>query len=209
MTLRKCCVAMVVALTVVVSGCGADEESAESTTSTTPVWDVSSPPENVVWVDVHGLAIPTSLVSGPKNSMGVAASSYEHSPQGAVLAAIGTSMRLSVATDAEWPEVISRSVAPGPARDEWTLARAQVSVTGVDESFIPAIEGYEITKYSDQEAFVDVFSSYPDSSLTKTTMMVVWADGDWKYVLPEDAKLDSPVAEIQILPEKIVELSKT
>lgn len=194
-----------------VSGCGSDDAPPvnASATSSVPTPDVTAPPQNVQWINVHGLMVPTSMTSGPKKITGTgSAYSYEHSPQGAVLAAIGTSMRLSVATDGEWSQVVSHSVAPGPARDQWTLARAQVSVTGIDESVIPTIKGYKVAKYSDKEALIDVFSSYPDRSLTKTTVMVVWVDGDWKYVLPEDAKLENPVEEMTSLPDAIVELRK-
>lgn len=205
----RCVIVTGVALALLVSGCSTDEVVEESTTSSVPAPDVTSPPESVEWEKVHGLWIPLSARSGPKARTGSGgAHTYEHSPQGAALAAIGTSMRISVASDQAWPEIVSRSVAPGLGRDEWMIARAQVSITGLDDNVKPAIEGYEIVDYSDQEAMIDVYSSYPDKSMTKTTTMVIWVEQDWKYVLPGDAKIDNPVTEVKSLPSSAVELRK-
>ena len=201
---------MVLGLVLAISGCGAEKRIEESTTtSSAPAADLTSPPKGVEWRDVRGLWVPHSSQSGPKATTGAGgAHTYEHSPQGAALAAIGTSMRISVASDQAWPEIVSRSVASGLGRDEWMIARAQVSITGLDDNVKPAIEGYEIVDYSDQEAMIDVYSSYPDKSMTKTTMMVVWVDSDWKYVLPTDAAIDNPVTEVKSLPSSAVKLRK-
>lgn len=213
MMIRKSIIvtSIVLGLVLAMSGCSAEKVIEESTTtSSAPEPDLTSPPKGVEWRDVGGLWVPYSSQSGPKATTGAGgAHTYEHSPQGAALAAIGTSMRLSVAVDNAWPDIVSRSVAPGPGRDQWMIARAQVSITGLDDNVKPAIEGYEIVDYSDQEAMIDVYSSYPDQSMTKTTMMVVWVDSDWKYVLPDDATIDNPVTEVKSLPSSAVELRKT
>ncbi|MCF4006121.1 hypothetical protein L1O03_02875 [Corynebacterium uropygiale] len=173
----------VAAATLMLSGCSSDNEAEE--------FNPNAAPQNITWVDVQGISVPVNPTTyGPKDSSGVVAHKYEHSPQGAALAAIGTSARLAVAPDDRWDELVGLTVQPNEARDQWIIARAQSHVEGIDEEARPTITGYYITAYDDKAAEVDVYSTYPDNSMAKAHTRVVWAGEDWKLDLSSEQRIE-------------------
>lgn len=153
--------------------------------------DVHAAPVDVTWSPVGGIAVPRSAVSGPRDVDGQIASGYEHSPQGAALAAINGSIRLGVADDASWARLLRSAVAPGVARDEWAVARAQVERSAgavADPAKAPRVTGYRIDPYSDTEATVQVVTEFPDTSVATTEVRLLWRGEDWLLVLPAAAE---------------------
>ena len=171
--------------------------------------DLTDPPAEVSWTPYKGIELPVSAVSGPTGQDSGAPIGYEHSPQGAALAAIQTTVRISVADDASWPDLVRVAVAPGAGRDAFSVNRVQLSVQGeADPETKPTIRGYRIADYAEDAATVEVVASYPDDSIAGTSVSVIRRDDDWKVVLPDpaDTDRDAPTVELAELPDDLVEL---
>lgn len=174
-----------VTLLVGVAACGSDEavEPAPPAPASQAV-DPAAPPEQVTWQAYQSIELPSSAVSGPKSAS--PASGYTQSPQGAALAAIQTTVRISTAPDDQWAAQVRSSVAPGDGRDAFMINRAQLSISqGAPQAEArPTVRGYVMRDYNDERATVDIITSYPDDSVLSTTARMLWRDGDWKLVLP-------------------------
>lgn len=171
------------------TACGSDDPAAPTEpTVTSQAVDPAAPPEQVSWQAYQSIDLPTSAVSGPK-SISPAASGYQHSPQGAALAAIQTTVRISTAPDNQWAAQVRASVAPGTGRDEFMINRAQLSISpgAPQDEARPTLRGYVMRDYSDERTNVDIITSYSDGSLLSTATHMLWRDGDWKLVLPDPA----------------------
>lgn len=171
------------------TSCGGDEPAIPAEpTATSQAIDPSAPPEQVSWQAYQSINLPTSTVSGPKISS-PAASGYQHSPQGAALAAIQTTVRISTAPDNQWAAQVRASVAPGAGRDEFMINRAQLSISpgAPQDEARPTVRGYVMRDYSDERANIDIITSYADGSLLSTATHMLWRDNDWKLVLPGPA----------------------
>ncbi|WP_067522116.1 hypothetical protein [Nocardia uniformis] len=175
------------------AGCGADSESSA------PQPDLTSVPAGLHWNSFQGIAIPAGE-DGPTTN-GVTATGYRQTPQGAALAAIAHTVRLSTADNTSWAHITAAEVAPGPARDAWTLARARVKIAQpADPATAPRILGYQITSYQPERATVNAVSAYPDKSLAATAIAVVWQRGDWRLELPDPASTTPTVSAITSVP---------
>jgi len=171
--------------------------------------DLTAPPAEVTWSPYKGIELPVSAVSGPTGQDSGAPTGYEHSPQGAALAAIQTTVRISVADDATWPDLVRVAVAPGPGRDAFSVNRVQLSVQGeADAETKPTIRGYRIADYAEDKATVEVVASYPDDSIAETSVSVIRRDDDWKVVLPDPADTERPASTVELaeLPPDLVAL---
>lgn len=169
--------------------------------------DLTAAPQRVTWAPYKAIQLPSSAVSGPKGQESGAPTGYEHSPQGAALAAVQTPMRIAVADDATWPELVRVAVAPGPGRDAFSVNRVQLTVQGESNPETrPRVRGYRITDYSPQAATVEVVTSYIDESLASTRVAVVWRDDDWKVVLPDpnDPQVGPATTALPSLPADLV-----
>lgn len=169
--------------------------------------DLTAAPENVSWTAIGtdtGVKVPKAD-EGPE-SVGTygEASGFDQSPVGAGLAAMNGPLRVSFAPEDQWQNAVSAALAPGEARDELLTNRASVEATGeVDDEFVPTLQGWTIADdYTDEAATVDVYASYSDESLAKTTYELVWLADDWKIQLPGD------VTSVDDLPDDLVEVAE-
>ncbi|ONM47829.1 hypothetical protein B0T44_04585 [Nocardia donostiensis] len=179
------------------TGCGSDTGSGQ---------DLSAPPTNVRWQPFQGVALPRTD-QGPESEADGAATGFDRSPPGAAVAAITHTVRLSIATDSQWSNVVAREVVPGPARDAWSVSRVQLSITGpAAPEYAPRLLGYKITEYSDQRSTVDVYTEYSDSSKAVNHTTVEWFREDWRLRLPDPESTERPVDAIDELPNDIVVL---
>lgn len=152
------------------------------------------------------MPVPISEHDGPTDPTIPDAHGYQHSPQGAALAAIGSTIRMSVADDTQWPKVLRTLVASGTARDSWSVNRLQVSITApVPESDAPTVLGYRIGRYSADRAELSIVTRQSDGSLTSNAATVAWQDGDWRLVLPEP-NAPAQVSAIGAVPSDLVTL---
>ncbi|MFC9895933.1 hypothetical protein ACFVMC_19775 [Nocardia sp. NPDC127579] len=175
-------------------GCGSD-------TST-----VDAGPTGVRWTDYHGVALPQTD-QGPTSTDDGAATGFASNPPGAAVAAITHTVRLSVAPDNQWAKIIAKEVVPGPARDEWSVNRTQLSITGpAAPEYAPRLLGYKITGYTSQKTAVDIYTEYSDGSKAVNHTAVEWFLDDWRLRLPDPGSTARPIDAITELPSDIVEL---
>lgn len=199
---------MAAAVVAVGAGCGSDDSDTPTDVATTAAPDVSAPPSNVRWQDYQTIALPVAD-QGPKTNSGSGpVSGFTHDPQGAALAAIQQTVRLSVAPDHQWPGVVAAGVAPGPARDDFAISRQLLSFTAPPApTEAPKIVGYEVTDYNSDNAAVTVYSSFPDQSFAASQVTVVWSGEDWKLLLPGDDETSGRVSSVDGLPSSAIALA--
>lgn len=178
------------------AGCGSsDDNIAGETVRTTP--DPATPPTGVRWEPFESIALPFAAEGPTDRPASGAVAGFTHTPPGAALAAIQQTVRISVAPDTQWPQVVRAGVAPGPQRDAFSVHRAQISITTppeVDQA--PRITGYTVTDYTDTTANVEVYTVLPDQSSQINDVSVVWSSGDWKLRLPAE---DDPATRVRAI----------
>ncbi|MEU4429905.1 hypothetical protein ACIBEK_16670 [Nocardia fusca] len=181
-----------------VVGCGGGDAAAPP--------DLSAPPTNVRWVPFQGVSLPHSD-QGPTAQTDGAATGFEQTPTGAGVAAMVHAVRLAIADDGQWSNIVAREVVPGPAKDEWAVNRVQLSISGpADPVYAPRLLGYRITEYSDQRAAVDVYSEYSDSSRAVNHTTVEWFARDWRLRLPDPESTTRPIDPVTELPSDTVKV---
>ncbi|GAB0108525.1 hypothetical protein JMUB6875_75460 [Nocardia sp. JMUB6875] len=186
------------------SACGVGDNNASAPKTTTV--DPGRAPANVRWENYQGVQLPIGDHDGP-SKLGTTAAGYSHTPQGAALAAINHSTRLSLAPDGVWPQVAAISLIPGPAKDSWVLARAQISVTAPANPVVaPRITAYKITNYTPDRADLTVYATYSDASITATAETVLWVSEDWRLLLPDPAAKTQTVQSVPAIPADTVKL---
>ncbi|MFI6217031.1 hypothetical protein ACIBCD_33955 [Nocardia brasiliensis] len=163
------------------------------------------PPTVLRWVPFHGVDLPVTD-QGPASLDGAVARGFDHGPAGAALAAIHSTVRMSLATDNQWARVGQHMLAPGPGRDHWATLRVQISITSAPARDIPELLGYRITHYTPAAADVEIYSLFPDNSLTCNRTQMIWHDEDWRLLLPEDSHIN-PVSSIDRPPTEMVALT--
>ncbi|MEU8898305.1 hypothetical protein [Nocardia sp. NPDC048505] len=178
-------------------GCGSDTEAAP---------DLNAGPGGVRWQAYHGVQLPRTD-QGPESEADGAATGFAHTPAGAAVAAITHTVRMSVAPDNQWAKVIAKEVVPGPARDEWSVNRVQLSITGpAAPEYAPRLLGYKITEYTPQRSAVDIYTEYSDASKAVNHTTVEWYLDDWRLRLPDPGSTARPIDAITELPSDLVEL---
>lgn len=179
-----------------VVGCGSGDAAAPP--------DLTAPPTNVRWQPFQGVPLPRTD-QGPHVEIDGAATGFDHSPPGAGVAAMVHAVRLAIAGDGQWSNIVAREVVPGAAKDEWAVNRVQVSISGpADPVYAPRLLGYRITGYSEQRAQVDVYSEYSDSSKAVNHTTVEWYAQDWRLRLPDPDATTRPIDSVDELPSDTV-----
>lgn len=181
---------------------------AAPTTSTAP--DPSAPPTGVRWQDYQGIALPVGDQGPARNPGSGPVGGFTHDPQGAALAALQQTVRISVAPDYQWPSVVNAAVAPGPARDSFAVNRQLISIIAppaADER--PSIAGYRITDYTAERAVLTIYTTFPDDSIAASDTAVVWSGEDWRLLLPEPGDATVRVRSITEVPEEATPLEKS
>jgi hypothetical protein len=144
-----------------------------------------SPPAIVGWHQVGNMEVPEAPATlGPEHESGGWFYCYQHSPAGALLAAIDV-----------W--------ASGTAASAGQVARhVAVNVTpralGSDE--LPpglSLAGYQYMSYTPREAVIEVVFEVYDRGDVEVTTPVVWVPGlrDWRLDVPESGSVSSSVVD--------------
>ncbi|MEU2258103.1 hypothetical protein ABZ540_33575 [Nocardia xishanensis] len=154
---------------------------------------VATAPTGLRWQSFQGMDLPVTD-QGPQNADGAAVGGFERSPAGAALAAVHASVRMSIAPDGTWAAVGQQMLAPGPGRDAWATARAQISITAPITDGAPKLLGYRVTRYSPEASDIEVYSHHPDNSATRHDTHVLWQREDWRLHLPENPTTSSVTA---------------
>ncbi|MBF6523097.1 hypothetical protein [Nocardia farcinica] len=177
------------------AGCADDRATAADPGRQRPA-DLVAVPAEVHWRDYRGVAIPVGA-DGPTHYTDAAATGFVRSPQGAALAAMVHTVRMSLVPDEHWASVAAHELAPGPGKDSWAAGRVLVSVTGTaDPATAPRLRGYTITEYTPDRAQVQIYTSFPDTSVAVNTSAVTWVGNDWRLHLPDPASTDPVVVAV-------------
>ncbi|MBF6339744.1 hypothetical protein IU450_28215 [Nocardia abscessus] len=170
-----------------------------------PSMATTAAPTRLRWQPFQGVDLPVAD-QGPHHIEGPVATGYHHSPAGAALAAIQSTVRMSIATDSQWPMVGQRMLAPGPGRDAWATARAQISIAAPIANGAPKVLGYVIGRYTLGASDVDIYSLHPDNSVTRNRTHVLWHSDDWRLQLPDNPTAAS-VTAVDVPPADMVALT--
>ena len=176
-------------------------DTAAPTTSTAP--DPSAPPTGVRWQDYQGIALPVGDQGPARNPGSGPVGGFTHDPQGAALAALQQTVRISVAPDYQWPSVVN-------ARDSFAVNRQLISITAppaADER--PSIAGYRITDYTAERAALTIYTTFPDESIAASDTAVLWSGEDWRLLLPEPGDTTVRVRSITEVPAEATPLEKS
>ncbi|WP_280503285.1 hypothetical protein [Nocardia farcinica] len=183
--------------------CGT-ETPVGSSEHTGTVTDIHTAPTGLRWKPFQGVDLPVTD-QGPHGGDGPVVTGFDRSPAGAAVAASQASVRVSIATDSQWPQIGARMLAPGAGRDAWAVARAQISITAPIASGAPRLLGYVITHYSPDTSDVDLYSRHPDASVTRHHTTVMWQHDDWRLVLPALTSASRPVVTaVETLPTELI-----
>lgn len=176
---RMVAVSLMAGLALGLGACSSDDEQQAAQEQV----DVNAVPANTTWDSVHGLHLPAGD-DGPKQTKPVRFG-YEHTPQGAVLAAINGQGQMAVVGDKDWPELSRMALAPGQGRDQWAQQRALVSVSGsLKADQAPSFRGFKVSDYSQDNAIVTLAVDYPEAGLAAYPVQMTWLSDDWRVVLP-------------------------
>ncbi|QIS08795.1 hypothetical protein [Nocardia arthritidis] len=174
-------------------GCGAVHQAAGN-----------GAPTDVRWVDFQGVQLPVAD-EGPRHIEGPIATGYDASPAGAALAAIESTVRMSVATDTQWPKVGQVLIAAGQGRDRWATARAQLSITEpIAPGCAPEVLGYTIADFTPKRAGVAIYARQADGSLTRNLAGVTRRDDNWLLDLAADPKSSVLSAVTSVPPDMVI-----
>ncbi len=182
--------------------CSSDQPAGQHSAT---VAAVDRPPTVLRWVPFNGVDLPVTD-QGPHSLDGAVARGFDHGPASAALAAIHSTVRMSLATDNQWARVGQHMLAPGPGRDHWATLRLQISITSAPTHDIPTLLGYRITDYTSAAADVEIYSLFPDNSLTCNQAQVIWHDEDWRLLLPEHPHTN-PISTVDLPPAEMVTLT--
>ncbi|MGY1943951.1 hypothetical protein [Nocardia asiatica] len=177
--------------------CGTD--ATEPTRAPAAASDTLTPPTGLRWQPFQGVDLPVTD-QGPHRIDGAVAAGFDHSPAGAAVAATQATVRASIATDTQWPQVGAHMLAPGAGRDGWAVARAQISITAPVAEGAPRLLGYIVTRYSPEAADVEIYSLHPDNSVTRNRAAVLWQYEDWRLDLPAPAVAAPPAVTVTTEP---------
>ena len=144
-----------------------------------------SPPAIVGWHQVGNMEVPEAPATlGPEHESGGWFYCYQHSPAGALLAAIDV-----------W--------ASGTAASATQVARhLAVNVTRValgSEELLPGLSlaGYQYMSYTPREAVIEVVFDVYDRGDVEVTTPMVWVPGlrDWRLDVPASGSISSSVVD--------------
>ncbi|WP_063014227.1 hypothetical protein [Nocardia kruczakiae] len=180
---------------------GPGDHTHPPTTSSLPA-DIHAALINTTTAVYQGISLPMAD-QGPHTVTGAVAAGFTHTPAGAALAAIHALVRISVAPDDQWALVGQQMLAAGAERDDWAVARAQMSITTPVTGTPPKILGYRITGYTPDRADTAIYTQQSDTSLTCNTATVIWQAGDWKLLLP-DGNHPALVTALNALPSDTI-----
>jgi hypothetical protein len=136
---------------------------------------------DLTWHPWRGCRLPAADRWGPRQLRDDAATGFDHSPEGAVLAMIQQQARLAAASDAAWPTVARAEavIAPGD-----TAPTSRVS-TGFDTtSDLPQFAGFRWVSGTPRQTVADLALEGHDGTLKTVRVTEIWTGSDWKAELP-------------------------
>lgn len=132
----------------------------------------AAPPSDVRWEPVGSLAAPSSSSAGPQLVEDGLRRCYQHTPTGALLAAINITQGMSSPTTAL--EVVEKQWTAGPGKDRQLATLAGDLSVGDAE-----LAGFRIPACTSEKCIVALAIASPSAS-AGVTVPLVWAGRDWK-----------------------------
>ncbi|WP_149260374.1 hypothetical protein [Actinomadura sp. K4S16] len=152
-------------------------------------------PRQVYWKRFKGVAVPFSPSVGPLDVQGDIARCYEHTPRGALFAAVQISVRLDRST--RWRKILEQQVVAG--RGKAAYARVRTAGQPVPAGKAAQITGFRIVSYTPQTAVVGTVSRDPGrGGRTARTTTVKW-QGEWKLAPTPDGSTGSSPQNVDSL----------
>ena len=134
---------------------------------------------------------------------------YTQTQTGALLAAINSQMLLDTASDERFGDILRTYFAPGPGLTAYSLARAQVHMTGtINRDQSPLLTAFRFLQYSSERAVVEVLFTQPDGSINGLMRTLVWASENWLIELPDPKDTAVVMQAYRELPDDVHTLDK-
>jgi hypothetical protein len=149
-------------------------------------------PPAVSWDFETDMMIPRQAKGGPAitDESGLRRC-FEHSPTGAVLAAMVT---LGQIRNPDLTETVLRNrVAPGPGRNR-ALSEVRASPTPRNEGESSQFTGFKVVDYLPNRAIVSIAVQLDNNKVAALPITLIWTGGDWKLVLQPDGSFNGEVA---------------
>ncbi|MEU8802514.1 hypothetical protein [Spirillospora sp. NPDC048819] len=147
------------------------------------------------WERFEGVAVPFSPIVGPLDVQGDIARCYQHSPRGALIAAVQISVRLDRST--RWQTILGQQAVTGEGKAAYARVRAAGQVVPARKA--AQIAGFRIVTYTPQTAVVETVSRDPArGGRTARTMTVKW-EGDWKLAPTREGSTGSAPQNVDSL----------
>ncbi|GAB2718012.1 hypothetical protein [Kitasatospora kifunensis] len=154
---------------------------------------------DVTWAAFGSYQLPVSKQSGPAVVSGDVARCYAHTPRGAVIALMNSSVRSANATD--WRSVVEQEVLPGPERDTYSgfVAASRGNGATPPQASLAQYAGFNVVSYTSDTAVVDVVLSFPASGYKSILLTAVWSNGDWRQKMTTDGQQSSSYRALNTL----------
>ncbi len=147
----------------------------------------TTPPDDVTWELVSGVAVPHSETAGPTEVNGAVHAGYAHTPEGALMAALNIGTRRLLTPGDGWREVVEQQVMPGPGKEAFLRNRAQVTHLTPPPGGYGQVAGFKFVAYSPDLAVIQFASKFTGRTFFQvTTATLRWHKGDWRLVLQPD-----------------------
>ncbi|BBH67100.1 hypothetical protein ACTI_37850 [Actinoplanes sp. OR16] len=165
-------------------------------------------PDDLVWNELAGIAVPVSARSGPHDDAAGLARGFTHDAGGAVLAAVHIVVRANpqVGSAIFDPTLRDQVVGPGatPMREQvaqvYTQMREQAGAADGEPlgSLAATLRGYQLTGYRPDTAVVRLLTeaSGPTGELVQAVSQVqmVWTGEDWALQAPLSGRFEETMS---------------
>ncbi|WP_328383743.1 hypothetical protein OHQ88_14365 [Micromonospora zamorensis] len=167
-------------------------------------------PNDLAWVDVAGVSVPVSTLSGPRISGEGLARGFTRERGGAVLAAVHIVVRVNphVGPGVFEPTLRTQVVGADAAVMRVQVAQAYDELRGqagvADGQPVGRLNatllGYRIVSYTDDETVLRLLTEAPDGSgsalMVSTEVRVRWTGSDWALLAPAGGTFDQAVTVV-------------
>ena len=155
-------------------------------------------PDDLVWRDVVGVALPYSASKGPSNTLGGLAKGFAHDAPGAVLAAAHIIIRINPQAGPDVFQPTLREQVVGPGADPVRTMTAGAYAALREHAGVPygepvgqvdgALRGFRVENYTDTDTDVRLVTEWLDSGGQPTSAALMlhmsWSGNDWVLVAP-------------------------
>lgn len=148
----------------------------------------TAPPPDVTWELFQGVALPSSPTAGPRRVDGPVHAGYEHSPTGALLAAVQIPYRMLITPDDGWRPVVDQQLVANSGREIYRANRSKVTDDRPASGYAQ-LAGFRFITYDPAVAVIGVVNRSSNGVLQAGTRTLRWLDGDWKVELGPDGGL--------------------